>query len=1378
MLQKKFYSLLLLCLFAWSISFSQNIFENYQFISLKEGVSKRAISTIIQDQHGFMWIGTNGAGLYKFDGVDYISYEYDRNNPNAINSNLIYTTFVDTYKKLWVGTDEGLAFYNRDLDRFENFSINKKILKRNQNTISVKSIIQDNFGNLIIGTLGDGIFKINLKTLQVASIKSNINYQINCFVKNKNGNIYFGTNVGLKELNSNNEIRDFNPIQSSNLNQFAVSIESLVIDDLGDLWVGTSSNGLLKATINQQKINCYSFPITKKRILSMIDANRNNILCATENDGVFLINKKGEIIQKYVHSKFDNHSLKSNSVWSLYLDKDKRIWLGYYNKGLSIFDKLYNKFNALESLLNNKESLQTSAVTGVVKDKAGKLWISMEGGGIDIFNPATKKFIHVNSQDKSAYSGINNDDIQTVFIDSKQNIWIGSWNGGIYFLKKGSKNFINYNTYNTPAITSNRIMSFSEDSKGNVWIGSFLQGLFYYNPIQNQFYHCNSKPFSDFLLNTANIRKVLVDSDDLIWIGTIDGLYQINFDSNSNFKITSMKNLMSQNIKNHKSTHTILSLYESKDGILWIGTDGAGLFSYNKKIKKFASYNDIEGFGEKCVASIIESNDGSIWIGGKIGMTKFNVANKTAKNFSTDNGLIVNDFNNNAVFKDTEGVLYFGTYEGLNYFNPKQLTKDNNELSLYFTDFKLFNKSINPNDENSPLTKVIAETKDIKLNHNQSVFTIDFIGVNYAPPGKNEYAFYLEGFENKWNYVGNKKSATYTNLEPGNYIFKVKSAVKGGTWNKMPLELNIEILPPWWKTAFAYFSYLIMFVTFIVYVNRFQKKRFTEKEAIIYEREKAVEIEKLNNKKLQFFTNISHEFRTPLTLIINPLEDIIKNKTSELPSDVVHKLQIIHKSSDRLSRLINELMDFRKLQFNKVTLQVQQIEVVDFIKNIVGYFEEEASYRNINLTFESTQEKMFDWLDPKMFEKIVFNILSNAFKFSPDSGSIKVKIHAESSLDYLPLADFDKEIESFKISIEDKGAGLEKKEVKKIFERFYQVNNLNKAYYGSTGIGLEVVKGFVELHKGTKFIITFPLGKHFYADNQVASKDNQNNNIVNKEKKQFLADTKAVKTEDNLPKTKIIYNKAPKERTYTILIVEDNAELRNYLKDELKNDYIVIVAENGKKGFELAMQKMPDLILTDVIMPIMNGIELCKKIKADIKTSHIPLLMLSAKALVQDRIEGIDSGADIYLSKPFDMDVLKSSLSQLITSRQIIFNKFYNGITDKSKDRTTTIDNEFIQRALNFINENISESDLSVEVLADKVFLSRSQLYRKIKTLTGVSVNEFIRNVRLERAQQLIELGNNNINEISYKVGFASPSYFTKCYKSKYGKLPTQSKLN
>ena len=1374
---------ILVCFFVYAnCLFAQDKFDNYQFRSIQETTSKRAISSIIQDKNGFIWIGTNGTGLYRYDGVNYFGYEYNK-KPGSLNSNFIYATFIDSDNNLWVGTDDGLCLYNRDLDNFTKINIEDVIRKGYDEPITVKTIIEDNNGNLILGTYGFGLFKLNKKTLKTTLIPSKVldkfNFLIKSSVKNKRGIIYLGTSYGLLELDLNGKLKQVYKDKFKR-EPLLDDIENLVIDKYGYIWLGTTESGLIKIKPETDNYQFENYAITKNKILSIIESSHDYIICGTENDGLLVVNYKGQVLQKYLHSKYNDFSLKSNSVWSLYEDKEKRLWLGYFNKGLGVFDKPNNKFNSLESQVNNDNSLQTSYVTSIIKDKKGNLLISNEGGGLDIYNLNNKSYVHVNKNNQSYYSGLDAVDIQSIFIDSKQNIWIGSWDRGIYFLKNGTTRFINYNTANTSGLKSNRVFSFSEDSKGRIWIGTFIKGLHYYDNKNNTFVHCESKSFTENALDNAFIRKVFVDSDNVLWVGTILGLYQVSLKNDSDFKVTNMRDAMFKDKTKYNSIQTILSIYESNDKTIWIGTDGEGLFNYNKKHRTFSNYNNFPGFKEKSVRAIISDNNGSLWISGGSGLTKLDFKNKKSTNFTKDDGLVDNDFNNNAVFKDGNGELYFGSYEGVNYFNPNEIKKTEKAPKLYFSDFKLFNKSVKPNEDSSPLSKVISQTKEIILNYTQSVFTIEYVGINYNYSKKNQYAYYLQGFEKDWNYVGNNRTATYTNLAPGDYVFKVKSANADGSWSNTPLELKIKILPPWWKTFWAYLLYTSILVFLIIYLNKIYQNRFKAKQAIILEKEKNIQSEKLNNKKLQFFTNISHEFRTPLTLIINPLEDILRTKN--LSPEIHNKLKIVHKSSDRLSRLINELMDFNKLEFNKIFLQAKKIEVVAFTQGIIGYFDEEAAARNITIHFESAFDELEDWLDPKMLEKILFNIISNAFKFTPDNGSITVSVNTSDANNLLLINGI--EIPSFSITITDTGSGIRKKDLNRIFDRFYQVNNVNKDYYGSTGIGLEVVKEFIELHKGkidvesevgegTKFTVTFPLGKSFYKKSEIVDEVFK----IEKNKNKFLYEPNKNTSEDEDFTNQSIEDAIVETaKTHTVLIVEDNPELRNYLKHELSKLYKVIVAENGQKGYELAVQKLPDLIVTDVIMPVMDGLQLCKNIKGDLKTSHIPLLMLSAKAMVKDRLEGIDSGADMYLSKPFELDILKSSLAQLITSRQIMFKKFYSGITKDGKEKTTSLDNEFIQKILHFINENISEPELTVELLSSKIFLSRSQLYRKIKTLTGVSVNEFIRNVRLEKAKQLIEKGNNNINEISYKVGFTSPSYFAKCYKIKYGHLPTQER--
>jgi len=596
-------------------------------------------------------------------------------------------------------------------------------------------------------------------------------------------------------------------------------------------------------------------------------------------------------------------------------------------------------------------------------------------------------------------------------------------------------------------------------------------------------------------------------------------------------------------------------------------------------------------------------------------------------------------------------------------------------------------------------------------------------------------------------------------------------------WNTTPLELKIKILPPWWKTRLAIFLYLVVFLLGLVLLNILTNRRLKKNQLLDNERESRRQKEQLNEQKLQFFTNISHEFRTPLTLIKNPLEGIISNSLLQLPYEVQEKHRIIYKNTDRLHRLINELMDYRKLELNKVRVKIMKVDLVVFMKNICDYFSEESIEKNIDFTFDCKLSELFVWVDPGMLDKIIFNLLSNAFKVTNDGGKIIFGLY-DKKQSVFPLVNKDIQ-DCFEITISDTGPGLRKEQLEKIFERFYQVDSLNKGYYSGTGIGLELVRSFIELHKG-KIEVESELGKgtcfkaYFMMGKNHFTKDE-------------LSDTSYVELKHhggkfilpNIEKPPVLLEQVTEPISQTLLIVEDNAELRNYLKKELKTQYKIISAANGKQGLKLTREKQPNIILTDVMMPEMDGFEFCKEVKSNIETSHIPILMLTAKTMIEDWVYGIDVGADAYLHKPFDLRVLKSRLAQLSKSRKILFDKYFSAlVNDEEELKTTSLDKVFIQKVLTYIDDNISDPSLSVDVLASQLFLSRSQFYRKIKSLTNCTAVEFIRKIRLERAMQLIKAGNTNINDVCYSVGFSTPSYFSKCFKKQFGVLPTQVDQN
>jgi len=1361
-------------------SYAQKPAKDFNFVDIKEGISKVGIYTITQDHYGFIWIGTNGSGLYKFDGIDYTSYKFKHQDSTSISSNLIFSSYLAKDNKLWIGTEDGLNLYNRDLDKFKKINITES----QERNISVLSINEYD-GNLYIGTRLNGLFKYNLETQQTQRIptKDKSGPAINSIQINKDGIVFLGTSLGLKQLNTaKTEI--IKPYLNSNSNiDVDAPIQSMLLVSKNNLWAGTYSQGVYKYNFqNSQLSGITKLKISQKRILSIIEKSDKSILVGSENDGLFHINSNGSIIKNYLYSKTDKNSIRSNSIWSLFKDKNERIWMGYYNNGVVISDDYYDKFNNIKSLANNKNSLQTGSVTGIVKDDNNNLWITMDGGGIDVFDSNSNKVEHINVSEESYFKGLTSNYIQTIFIDSKKTIWAGSWDNGFYFLKKGAKKFTNINIQNSKrTLLSNAILSFEEDKDGIIWIGTFYTGLYSYNPNTEKLKHYNTEDFLKYNINTSDVRKILVDIDGAIWVGTTSGLFKIDKINENHLKVTSFIKPMTKEYNNQKSSIHILSLYEGSDNNIWIGTRGAGLSKFDKNKNQFTWYNKFSGLNEENIAGIIEDLDKNIWISGNSGITKLNISENGMTNYTTNDGLLSDDFNFNATFRDKNGELYFGNYKGVDFFNPKDLKTNTTLPSLYLTGLKIFNKDVIPNKENSPLNKVITETNSLKLNYKQSVFTIEYTGINYTRSEKNQYAYYLEGFEKTWNYVGNQRSATYTNLDYGDYTFKLKSANNDGIWNEEPLELKIKISPPWWKTTVAIMAYFILFILGILLLNKITQNRVKEKQLIKNERSQRIQEDKLHKKKIQFFTNISHEFRTPLTLILNPLKDIMRDENSNLPERIKSKHNTIYRNTNRLYALINELMDLRKLELNKMRIRASKLNLINFTKDIVEYYKEEALSRNIFLSLDADISDIQVWADESMLEKIIFNILSNAMKVTPDNGSINVELIDNDTDFLLPLLSETEPVKVVEIVISDTGPGLEEEQIDKIFKRFYQVDSLNKTYYGGTGIGLEVVSSFVKLHKGkievsskvgegTTFKIILPKGKSHLSKDEIMSfkKESDTDEI---DANFIPASQIEIEKKQNLEADNI-------QKKHTILVVEDNTELRNYLKSELSINYKVLIALNGKEGLEIAQKSFPDVILTDVIMPEMDGFEFCKRIKTNIKTSHIPLLMLTAKSRIDDRIEGIEYGSDAYMTKPFDMRLLSLRLSQLITSRKLIFDKYFSEVSGaKENVNTTSIDKEFINKVLAYIGDNISKPSLSVENLASELNLSRSQLYRKIKLLTGQTVNELVRKIRLERAHQMLQTGSSFVNEVCYKVGFSSPSYFTKCFKAHFGVLPTEIEI-
>jgi signal transduction histidine kinase/DNA-binding response OmpR family regulator/streptogramin lyase len=1347
---------------------SQIDFKALEFNTVKENIFQRPITTMVKDRFGFIWIGTDGAGLYKFNGLSYTYYGHDITDANSINSNSISSLFLDSSGKLWIGTDAGLSLYDDKQNTFIRIATRVGNIQ-SENYTSVLCFAEYK-EKLLIGTY-DGIKEVNIKHTSINNYGLS-GVSILDLQYSTKGNLYIATNEGLK-LEHYSERGAIQDLAIPSLIS-APHVTKLHLDKRENLWIGTLRSGVFTADLKKVRTSFTKLDIIESTIMA-ITSGMDHIFIAVENEGLVVLDQTGNIIKHYQQDVQDVRSISSNSVWSILVDGENRLWLGYYENGLGFFDQHYKKFKAVLNE-DTDRNIQANDIRAFAKTEDGNLWITQANNRIDILDIKTKKVTNVYGRSGSRYKGLKEGIyLEDVFADSKGNIWLATWGEGIYLLKKGSKTFINISSKNTSgALTTDKIHCFTEDAFGRVWIGSFLKGVFYLDPTTNEIKVPSSDSYKNSGIAERDVRVIHNDSNGNVWIGTSSGLYHIEMDSKNDFEVVAHGNAISSKFGGHPSSNRILDIYETQDGTVWCGTNGGGLYSYNKDKQNFERLA-LDDYDLTYVNAIHEPIKNELWLSSKQGILRVNRATGKVEKFTTYDGLLENYLIDRAFIMDANNTLYLGTKKGINYIAPQDIAYNPYLAKPYLKDIKLFNKKIDKKDSINALHWT-PETNTITLRHDQNILTIDYETIAYTRPEKNQYAYFLEGFEETWNYVDSKTSATYTNLASGEYTFKLKASNNDDKWNEASVLLQIQVLPPWWRTVWAYLSYILLFLLLVLSGMYLYKKRINEINTFRLEREGRKQKVELQKQKLQFFTNISHEFRTPLTLIINPIQELIDAKEDNISKSTAQKYHIIHKNAERLSRLINELMDFRKLQSNKFRLQVDQFNLVENTRNILSFFNEESKRRAIRLDLKHTKKNLLIWADKGILEKVLFNLLSNAFKVTPNEGKIQVRI-SEIEKKVLPLVSKEKPIPAVELSIKDNGPGIDQKDYKKIFKRFYQVSELNKSYYGSTGIGLEMVKSFVELHKGSIeveselgkgsiFKIILPYGKAFFQDSQFLESD------ANLQK---IAANKMLKTKPEVYAIEDILSK--KEAKKKLLIAEDNVDLQDYLVSILEQDYDIILASDGQEGWLRTMEHRPDIIITDVIMPLMDGIAFSEKIKKDPTLNHIPIVILTAKELAEDRIKGREVGAEAYLVKPFNTKELKVILEQLLLKNERLHRQFATIDLPEVKTKETDFNDRFIQGVVEYIHENIEDTSLNVEKLSSHLCLSRSQVYRKIKSLTGLSPIEFIRRVRLEKSRTLFQNDKNlNVSEVAHKVGFLSASYFTVCYKKQFGELPKGGK--
>ena len=1362
-------------------AFAQNSELSFEKLSQKNGLSNNAIKSLFQDKKGFMWFGTIN-GLNRYDGKEFLVYNHDPKNKKSISNDFINCISEDENQNLWIGTPKGINKYSPQTGEFLNFNNNPKNEKVFTSDFVTSLKIAAN-GLIWIGTKYKGIYIANTKKNKITHFELNKNQNatyITFIQEDFNKNIWVGANDGLYKISLKNNVI----IKKEKTLDVFVNI--IYEDRNQNLWYGTTS-GLYK--------------LPKSKLLNTLKIDFLNYTKTNATD-----------------------DLSHNDVTSIYQDKAGELWIGTDGGGLNRSKSSKDlHFLHYQNRPDNTNSLAQNQIFAITQDVSGIVWIGTNDG-VNKLKKSVYPFIHFQSNPQKPNSLENNNlaSIKTTLINGKEYMICGSTGGtGLGFILSDDVhlNKENFKIYkdNDPVLSNRKYQSFLALSTDSLLVGT-KSGI--------RLFNIKTKTFIP-LRNALNkiphdvIRKIFKDGNGLIWVGTSAGLFIWNPNADNLFKVPIDAAVINDNdyksFIERSSLANIFSITQDAKSNVWVGTWGGGLLKFDanfpqRKPIRFIKadtenslknnyivsllYNDshlwigsAEGLSylEKPetatletpfknvaisnklnkihIAGILADQHNNLWLATIHGIIKYNPKNNKTAVYEVSNGDLTKENYKLGLAKDKEGYLYFGGINGLVSFHPDSISSDRGQYPIVLTDFRIFNKNQKEQISNSS----IYFKDKITLTPKEYAFSFSFSRLNYKISDEVNYAYILEGIDKSWITIkSDQRYATYSNLSPGKYVLKVKATDEYNVWSEPQKLLTITILTPWWLSWWAYTIYILALFAVMYAIVRYilEKERLQNNLAIErLEKEKVKEVDEL---KLKYFTNISHEFRTPLTLILGPLEQLYKSFPT-FSSDVKNNLKHIQHNVSHLLRLINQLMDFRKMEEGNLKLSVSEGNLSNFIGEVIGNFDLLAKKKEVSLILNSAEDPSTNfWCDWDKLEKILNNLIHNALSFTPKNGKIIIKVSLYSIND----------IRNLKIAIIDSGKGINPNELKQIFENFYQANNQTRSFTQGYGIGLSLTKDLVKIHRGTidvrsdgvngtTFIIDLPVSKESYTDKELSSEsviDLQHpfnfRNINDGDESGVKSTDESISKSDNKP---------------ILLIVDDNIEIRKHLISCFSADYKLVEAENGKEGIEKANIYAPDLIISDVMMPVMDGIEFCEIIKSNIATSHIPVILLTALSSKEHLIEGLETGADIYLTKPFYNEVLQLNVRNLIAARKKLREQFVQtDIMEPSEVTVNSIDERFLTKAMGIVEQNLSDTDYNVEDFVEEMDMGRSAFYRKLKQVSGQAPNEFIRTVRLKRAAQLLKKQSGTIAEISYETGFIDPAYFTRCFKKQFGVTPSE----
>jgi len=1341
---------------------------HYRFtrINIDHGLSNNQIKCFLKDSKGFVWIGTV-SGLNRYDGYDVKTFESRLSDTTAILDNDVNRLFEDPEGKIWVTSGLGQSIYDPSLEKFSHNTV-RQLSKFNVPGGLITAIEKDTDGNFwfVHSTLGlfqyrptdQSTIKIEHSETDTTTIS---NAQIASFTQDRDGNFWLIYRTGvIEKISSNNHRVMYRNDQLKRRYKYESLEYNLVMDAEGDAWiyVTNSNRGIYYLNQSSNKLihldkNASQGKLTSDIVRGLVQDNKGLIWIATDHGGINILNKQDFSIRVVLHNPDDVRSLSQNSIQTIYKDYDGFIWVGTYKKGVNYYHENVIRFRLLQHQVSDPNSLPFNDINAFAEDKLGNLWIGTNGGGLIYYDRKRERFQQYLSDPGNARS-LSSNVIVSLCMDRSGKLWIGTYYGGLNCFD--GKKFTRYkhNPTDPTSIADDSIWEIFEDSQGKIWIGTLSSGLDIFDPTSKTFTHFRPGDFNS--VHTSYITSITEDREGNVWVGTG---YGIDFYERQTGRFIHFLNDPAN--PNSLSNNNIYKIIDDGFGNIWIGTK-EGLNQYNKSTKTFKLYRTEQGLPHNTIFTILKDNRHNLWMSTTKGISSLiltrgergEALSYRFKNYDEFDGLQGKQFNDDAGFRMNSGELVFGGALGFNMFRPEEIIPNSKKPTVIITGFQLFNKDVTIGEEVNGhvlFDRSLQETEEITLRHTDNVFSIEFAALSFFHTEKSRYQYKLEGFSPDWlDANGESRQVTFTNLDPGTYVFRVRASNNDGLWNETDVRLKIVVLPPFWKTRVAFVMYVAIILAALFVTRKLILQRERMKFAIERERTEAQRTHEMDMMKLKFFTNVSHEFRTPLTLILTPLEKILKNTTN---ADQLNQFQLIHRNARRLLNLVNQLLDFRKLEVQEIKFNPSEGDIVQFIRETVLSFSDLSEKKDIKLEFKSTITSLETVFDQDKLEKILLNLLSNAFKFTPEHGQVtaEVVLDAEDSKQLL-------------IKVTDTGIGIAADKLDKIFERFFQTELPKSMVNQGSGIGLSITAEFVKAHEGT-ITVTSEVGKGSCFTVTLPIKT-----IASVEVVQEAAEVEPSQVQE----ASILNQEEGSNKLPVVLLVEDNEDFRFYLKDNLRSNYRIVEARNGKDGLTKALAELPDLIVSDVMMPEMNGIEFCKKVKTDPRISHSPVILLTARTAEEQKLEGFESGADDYITKPFNFEILQSRIRNLIHQRELFQKDFRKQIEVKASALTiTSLDEKLIERAIKCVEENIADPEFSVEDLSHHLNMSRVHLYKKLTALTGKSPLEFIRTIRLQQAAQLLKKSQLTVSEVAYKVGFNNPKYFTKYFKEEYKVLPS-----